>query len=521
MISVSNGWKEMHEKLLLPESFIEISVGVGDTTVYDSVTASATNEAIFSNTGKVVRNVSTITPANYATLETNLWSLDGSRNLIPDSEPYDTPGYVSSDDSEIKLVLSFPEVRENPIPGFTIDWSSEFDEYPTTFTIEAKSGDTVVGSVTVENNKSSSSTVDMELTSYDRVEITVSDWINPDRRKRIDLVTFGHVLTFDKASKQSGIMSFSHEQHGDLNSGELPKNSIEFALDNTDGRWNPSNPTGDGRYLSERQVVTVSYGLLVNGKKEWISAGRFYLSEWRAPSNGMEGYFVARDVFEYMLNTPYTGILTGTLSELVEAALALADIPEDCVVNVDSCLDNYTATLKADHKYTVAEVIQLSANASGCVIWQDRSGALNIAPLNRELSDFTITSLVSYLHPEVELSKPLKAISVSYGDPDSEEEGAGGKYVLNVGESGETQTVENPLVATEAQATEIAEWVRNTHKSRQTIKGEFRADPRLDLFDVVTVESKYGTISPVAITNIKYNYTGSFRATYTGRVISG
>lgn len=516
MIAVSNGWKEMHKKRLLPESFIEISVGVGDTGVHNLVTVDATNEAVFSNTQRVVRNVSSVVPANYATLETNLWSLDGSRNIMPDSEPYDTPAYVSSDDSEITLTLTLSEVRENPIPGFTIDWSSEFGEYPTTFTIVVKSGDAVVGSVTVENNKSSRTAVDMPLTIYDRVDITMSDWINPDRRKRVDLVTFGHLLTFDKASKRSSIMSFSHEQHGDLNSGELPKNSIEFALDNTDGRWNPSNPTGDGKYLSERQVVTAKYGLMVNGVKEWISAGRWYLSEWRAPSNGMEGYFVARDVFEYMLNTPYTGILTGTLGELVRSALSLAELPEDSVVNVDSCLDDYTATLKSDHKYTVAEVIQLCANAGKCVIWQDRSGALNIAPLNTTLSEYTITSLESYVHPELELSKPMKAVSVDYGDPD-----VGSKYVLNVNESGETQTVENPLVVTEAQATEIAEWVRDTHGSRKTIKGDFRADPRLDLFDVITVESKYGTISPVAITNIKYNYTGSFRASYTGRVIKG
>ena len=52
------------------------------------------------------------------------------------------------------------------------------------------------------------------------------------------------------------------------------------------------------------------------------------------------------------------------------------------------------------------------------------------------------------------------------------------------------------------------------------IKGEFRADPRLDVFDLVVVESKYGYVFPVVITDIKYSFNGSFNATYEGRVLT-
>jgi hypothetical protein len=40
------------------------------------------------------------------------------------------------------------------------------------------------------------------------------------------------------------------------------------------------------------------------------------------------------------------------------------------------------------------------------------------------------------------------------------------------------------------------------------------------LFDIVRIESKYGVIEPVAITNIKYTYNGAYAGSYTGRVIS-
>jgi hypothetical protein len=247
----------------------------------------------------------------------------------------------------------------------------------------------------------------------------------------------------------------------------------------------------------------------VDGTVEWIDAGRFYLSEWRAPSNGLEAFFVARDALEYMLNEPYTGITSGTLYELASAALAIPDLPETFVANIDESLKDFTGTLESD--LSVAEVLQMCANAAKCVMWQDRSGALNILPMNHEHSEYLITANMSYTHPEVELSKPLRAVSVNYGEDQ--------KYVLPVGVSGETQTVENPLVENEEQAERLAKWVRDTFELRKTVTGEYRADPRLDLFDIVTVESKYGDIDPVAITSIRYSYTGAFHATYKGRVI--
>ena len=314
-------------------------------------------------------------------------------------------------------------------------------------------------------------------------------------------------MTFTK----SDIFSFTHEQSGHLNSGELPKNNIDFTLNNIDGRWNPNNPTGLEQYLSERQKIKVRYGLDVNGTVEWIKAGTFYLSEWRVPANGLEANFSARDIFEYLLNESYTGAREGTLYQLVENAFDSAGVPEDFIPDVSSTLKNYSATLP-EGELTCAVVVQMCANAAGCVIYQDRDGILHIKPQNREPTGYVIPLALSYAHPEIELSKPLKNVSVSYG--------ADSPYILPVGNTGETQTVDNSLVTTEAQAANIASWVKSTLSTRKTVSGEYRADPRLDLFDVVAVQSdKYGELPGVAITDIKYTFGGSFRGSYTGRVL--
>lgn len=505
MIAVSEAWKDIQQRFILPETFLEITCGITDVGVQDLAAPRGTNAAVFSSSENIAGNTGTITPKRYATLERNLWTLDGTRSVVPNSAPYGNVGYASNDFSAAGVEIIFPESRPVAIPGLTITWSSEYNEYPTQFSVTARNGSDIVASAYVGNNTDVVSVVDMEMVDYDRLVIEVYGWNVPDHRARIDLVMFGHVISFSK----SDVMRFTHEQRGDLNSGELTKNSIDFALDNSTGQWNPSNPTGLGKYLSERQKVNVRYGMTVNGSTEWIKAGTFYLSEWRAPANGMEASFVARDVFEYLLNEPYTGPKNGTLKQFVESAFESA--PEDLELEIDDSLSGITAEFGED-EHTQAEVVQMCANAAGCVIRHDRSGKVFIEPLNTTHSGYSITAALSYSHPELTLAKPLKAVSVAY---------SGETYSLPVSISGETQTVNNPLINTLGRAQGIAEWVRDTMESRKTLDGEFRADPRLDLFDVVTVESKYGQIAPVAITDVKYQYTGAFRANYTGRVLSG
>ncbi len=505
MINVSNAWKDIQQRFLLPESHIEIDCTITEAGIQDTATILGADEALITNTQSALYD--TTKTNKYATCELNLWALDGSRSIAPDTAPFAESGYISETDGTGSITVSLPSVHTSATSGVTITWAGRYDEYPTSFQIIAKRGNTVVSTNTVEGNTSQVSAVFSRIENYDSITINVLGWSLPYRRVRIEKFIIGHTMTFTK----SDIFSFTHEQSGHLNSGELPKNNIDFTLNNIDGRWNPNNPTGLEQYLSERQKIKVRYGLDVNGTVEWIKAGTFYLSEWRVPANGLEANFSARDIFEYLLNESYTGAREGTLYQLVENAFDSAGVPEDFIPDVSSTLKNYSATLP-EGELTCAVVVQMCANAAGCVIYQDRDGILHIKPQNREPTGYVIPLALSYAHPEIELSKPLKNVSVSYG--------ADSPYILPVGNTGETQTVDNSLVTTEAQAANIASWVKSTLYTRKTVSGEYRADPRLDLFDVVAVQSdKYGELPGVAITDIKYTFGGSFRGSYTGRVL--
>ena len=504
MIPVSKDWKDIQQRFLLPETFIEIDYGAADAEAQSVATASGTDEAEYSNTASIVGS-SAVT--KYATNELNLWALDGSRTVLPASGAYSNVGYVSNIASTGSITVKFPAIRTTAISGITITWSDAFGEYPRVFSVIGKNGNTIVSEVTITNNKDKVCAVFIPLENYDSITVIVHDWNLPYRRARIEKIVIGHSLTFTK----SDLLNFTHEQSGDLLSGELPKYSITFSLDNSDGRWDPNNPEGMAQYLSERQKLTLRYGMDVNGTIEWIDGGVFYLSEWNAPPNGLEAQFVARDVFEFLLSENPQATGSKTLYEWIASA-----IPSDVRVSIDSSLTTISAAPTTTN--TSAEIVQKCANAGRCILRYDRSGLLFVEPLYEGLADYIpildeITGIplsVSYTYPEITLSKPLKSVAVDFG---------GENDVLSVASSGEQQTLSNDFIGTATQAGIVAAWVSKILKMRKTISGEFRADPRLDLYDIVNVEDRYGRLLKVAITNIRYTFNGSFRGTFTGRVI--
>lgn len=503
MIGASQAWIAAHEQNILPETFVEISYGVVDEEAQQLISVSAGDEERFSNAGNIA--VSAAPRQYYATLERNLWTLDGTRKIFDPTQSKQNVGYVSEAGRPGSVQLSFPRVMNTLIPGITITWSSEYNEYPKTFTVTARNGSSVVATTTVTDNEDVTSIAYIDLIGYDSITIEFSDWCMPHRRCRMDGVGMGVGITFTKKD----LISFTHECSGDPCSAVIPKNSITFSLDNSTGLWNPHNPQGAVKYLAERQKLKVRYGMSIGNEIEWIEAGTFYLSECDTPPGGMEATFVARDIFEYLLNVQYPEGTEGDLQTLVEYAFSLANLPEDFTYAMSSTLSRFEAVTDANR--TAAEIIQMCANSAGYILKQDRLGKLHITPLVKEGSGFTIRQKASLSEPEVTLSKPLRIISIDYGE-DSH-------YSVNVSATGETQTISNPMITSTEQCGLVVEAVRDYLITRKRVKGEFRADPRLDLFDIVRVESKYGDIYPVLLTDIKYQYNGSFWGTYSGHVL--
>lgn len=531
MQEVSQAWKSAHEQTLLNESFVEISLDIADPDAVADAKSKDNGAIYISNTQEVVDEVNTnVRP--YGTLEQNNWLLDGKRESIPESDYLDG-GYIGDAmsneecvfDTKIPTItIEFDNVHTHIIPGLTITWGTAYNEYAENFVVTAYNDDTVVARKDVFSNKSVTSIVELDINNYNRIEIQILSWCLPHHRARVDEIFLG----WHKVYSKRDLMKFSHTQTVDPISSSLPKMEIKFAIDNSDDSYNPYNLSGLAKYLTERQEVKTRYGLKLNDNTvEWIKGGSFYLSEWYAQQNGISADFVARDVLEFMSATyeeTVSKIKERTLYDLAYQVLESAGLPltsdgkERWVLNDSLKGIKTTAPLPKD---TIANCLQLIANAGCCVLYPDRDGKIHIEPLNNTTTDYEINSFNSYTKPEITLSKMLKQINVelyTYTMGEKGVEHSITEQISTFGKTGEIITIDNPLITNEDRALAVGQWIGNYLKNRMTVKSTGRADVRLDALDIVTNENTYST-NKVRMTDITFEFNGAFRGTGEGRVI--
>ena len=531
MQTVSQSWKNAHKQTLLNESFVEVSLDIADPESIADASANDNGAVYISDTSKVVK-MSDSEAIPYNTLEQNVWLLDGNRKAIPVDDNKDG-GYVgdvlSNDegffvDKTPTITINFTRVFEKIIPGITIFWGTAYNEFATDFVVTAYNGDAVVARKEVANNKAVISAVEMDIVNYDRITIQVVRWCLPDHRARVDEVFIG----WHKVYSKSNLLSYSHTQSIDPVSTSLPKMEIKFSIDNSDNSYNPYNLSGLAKYLTERQEVVARYGLKVNGNTvEWIKGGSFYLSEWYAKQNGISAEFVARDLLGFMSAEYNDEMWNGSERSLYEIALQVlnkAELPLNSDGSVKWVIDTSLKTFYTKARLpldTMANCLQMIANAGRCVLYPNRDSILHIAPINNEPTDYKIDYFRSYSRPEITLSKPLKAVAVKvyqYVMGDDGVESSTTDVVIPIADEGEVITIDNPLITDGGNASSLGEWVGNYLKNRMTLTSEERADVRLDALDIVENKNDYGK-NNVRMTNVEFTFNGAFRCTGEGRVI--
>lgn len=527
---VSDKWKNVHKQSLLNESFVEISFDIADPDALKDATPSDNGAIYISNSSELTNRVDK-SPAPYCTLEQNVWLLDGGRKPLPEGD-IGSEGYVSdvlSDETCVfsekipTITIDFSREFINLIPGITITWSNTYGEFATDFIVRAYKDNTIVAEKEVLGNRSIKSLVMMDIIGYNHIIIYVKKWCLPHHRARVEELFVG----INKVYSKTDLFNYLHKQTVDPVSTSLPKTEIQFSVDNVNGEYNPYNEQGLAKYLMLRQEVKARYGLKMNDNTtEWIDGGTFYLSEWSAKQNGLTADFTARDLLEFMSgNFNETHDLSSrSLYSLAEKVLIAAELPlnNDGTVKwvIDESLKSkYTKAPLPDD--TLANCLQLIANAGECVIYQDRIGTLHIEPLKFEDTDYSITSFNSYTKPEVTLSKQVKQVDVkvyTYSKSSGKIESSTTNVTVNVEKTGEIITVDNPLITDTDRATALGNWLATHLGHRMTLDSSWRADVRLDALDIVTNENSYNT-NRVRMTDVEFRYNGAFRGTGKGKVI--
>ena len=518
MIPVSSAWAANQNITLQPEMFVEITYAITEPGLQEEATATATYPEDFSDVNYIVSPIDKKGEA-YTTLDYGCWGLDGTFGYF-DGSPED-PGYVYQGYSNgsgglteyPKIAINLEKRHEAMIPGLVITWSDVFGGWATDFRVTARNSTGVVADKTVTGNTDISSIVWLDMADYSQIEVEILGWSHPYQRPRCMEVNLGLYKVYTK----DDLLSYEHNQTADLLSAELPKNEIKFQLRNDDDRWNPDSPSGNEKYLLEQQRVDVRYGMDIEGTTEWVKGGTFWLSGWNTPSNGLQADFTASDLISFM-NRSYFGTRVGTLYDIAVAALIEADmsLQDDGSPRyvVDESLKEISTDFAEDGSdYTIAEILQMVAHAGCCVFYQDRAGVIHIEKRSLNYSGYMIEPVISYAHPEYEISKPLKTITVEYGMERQTVD-------IPVESRGEIQTVNNPLLIDATVATRVGEAAKELLQTRKTVSGSFRSDLRLDALDNIIVTSKYSS-NVLGITSVSYHTTGGgFRGEYTGRVVS-
>ena len=514
----SQAWLDKFNDTLVPEEFVEISYNSTEPGVQEDATASATAQVPFGNIENTTKEPDRVL-TKYATGETNLHVLDGSFRLLPDSVPYADAGFISqtlvSDSSHPRIILSFGSVHTRAVPGLTVVWSSMMNEWAAKFKLTAYKGTAVVSTITVSNNRSVYSETEWEIYGYDSIAIDILEWSIPNRRARIEWIMVGLRNVYSKKD----LVSYTHTSSRDPISAQLPKDSIEFSLDNSQKTWDAINPRGMFRYLYERQEVDVRYGMDVDGETQWINGGKFYLSEWSVPSNGLEASFTARDALEFMMTSNYTGRKTGTLYQMCYDALETlpSNVPS---FYISEELKEYSTDISSEKtSYKNSDILQLAANAAGMALYQTRDGHIRIERVNLTAEEGTevyeIPVINNFQWPEISFASRVKNVSCNVNGKEH-------LYPEGSNAEGVTQTVSNELL-TEAMLVKSKNSITEAYAmlaNRKKVELEYRASPHIDAFDHVKFNHNFGYASSVFVTESKYQYTGCFKGTISGYVLA-
>lgn len=514
----SQAWLDKFNDTLVLEEFVEISYNSTEPGVQEDATASATAQVPFGNIENTTKELDRVL-TKYATGETNLHVLDGSFRLLPDSVPYADAGFISqtlvSDSSHPRIILSFGSVHTRAVPGLTVVWSSMMNEWAAKFKLTAYKGTAVVSTITVSNNRSVYSETEWEIYGYDSIAIDILEWSIPNRRARIEWIMVG----LHKVYSKKDLVSYTHTSSRDPISAQLPKDSIEFSLDNSQKTWDAINPRGMFRYLYERQEVDVRYGMDVDGETQWINGGKFYLSEWSVPSNGLEASFTARDALEFMMTSNYTGRKTGTLYQMCYDALETlpSNVPS---FYISEELKEYSTDISSEKtSYKNSDILQLAANAAGMALYQTRDGHIRIERVNLTAEEGTevyeIPVINNFQWPEISFASRVKNVSCNVNGKEH-------LYPEGSNAEGVTQTVSNELL-TEAMLVKSKNSITEAYAmlaNRKKVELEYRASPHIDAFDHVKFNHNFGYASSVFVTESKYQYTGCFKGTISGYVLA-
>lgn len=453
----------------------------------------------------------------YATLEDDCWVLDGTMDLLPDSTAGVQTGWWSNVLSGAdcifsappSLLFSFGGTAISTI-GFTLCFDSATDNYATLIrvTTYAANGTTIIKQQTFSNVKAYC-VLDMPVQNYYSVKLEFLKTSLPYRRIRLAECLFGIVQMFDRHSLEDVDLTYS----ADIMADAFPSRQLVFKFNNLDKKYNLINPSGLYAYLQQGQDIHVK--TTVNGESVYM--GEFEFMKAVGSDDEITGQITAND---YVLSVLDSAVFNGgsnatdTLQNVVAAVLSGTGI------TASMATPSYVVSKTIPQGTTKREAIRYLAQAAMCSVWVDRSGVLQIKPLN------VATTANDYLDANrmqsmagISISEPIEKVVLRVRNEYTTDINGSLKTTETQYTSGtgtKEKSFENPCVAA-ANGQSVANWLLAQCNRRVQYDKPNRGNPAIEIGDTLKIYDAYGENRNAVVMTQEFSFgSGEFSARTKG-----
>ena len=434
------------------------------------------------------------TTARYATLEQDRWLLDGSFDIFPDN--YQVSEHMGVADAQLSgadgsfaspawAAITFSDV--SVLQAFSVYFpTDELEGVAEDFTVEVLSAGQTFFSKTVTGNTASAVAFEgFTVQTPDTIRVTVTKWSLPSRRMRVVEILPG---VYEEWTEDI-VAAFDCKQQGDVSCLSLPYGTCTLKMDNLSRRFEPRAKNGLFQSIEERQAIDVAIGVrLEDGTDDYKRVGMFYQYSggWRTGDNGLTMQWDLVDIVGLLANREYIvpSVLPITLDGWIASLVSQlgTNFASRYTVDADYAELAVTATTKDDVTgKKCGDILRWACLATGTWPRADAaSGKLAVEPLWNEGNKITLDNLTDY--PVMRANNALAAILFTLND------GNKTQYVVsgNATASGETVSVDDPFIHTEAQARTAAKLILACYGGNR-IELTGRGDPASEIGDVDTV----------------------------------
>lgn len=431
-----------------------------------------------------------VTQDNYATLELNRWTLDGSFEIPPDEIKKEV-GYIGKDVSDADGIFSTAQTATITFSGVetlqavTLAFSDNFyDGVAEDFTVTI--GSTVK---TVTGNKSARVIIgDFTESSPTSITLSVTKWSMPGRHMRVIEIFPG----LHEEWSGDDVYSLSINQQANFAAVALPYGTAALAVDNTDRRFEPTSPTGIFKSIEDRQGIDISLGaVLPSGAVEYKKVGRYYQYSggWKTGQNAMTIQWSLVDIVGMLSAREYIppSTLPTTASGWVASVVAQLGTNFSSQYVVDQALAS--VALSPDNRENVtgkkcADILSWVAMAAGGYIVADAStGKLALKTIGNSGGNVALDDLESF--PTVSANEDIAALifTIHNGAETLPQYTVSG----NAPASSSTLSIDNPFIKSTATADAVAARILKFYGGN-AFESTGRGDPAEEIGDADTLE---------------------------------